>query len=124
MPAPSRAVQFLVDSVGQCTSNAEVDPLFQHILQCLPDAIAEHLIINTTNRYNRKLRLAFFVFGEVNCRVFENLIGTQMKLLDCARAQKTPSQPVTPFYRLFAVILDSGYSSPLLVKKLEEFLKR
>ena len=38
-------------------------PLFQHILQCLAGAIAEHLIINTTNRYNRKLRLAVFVFG-------------------------------------------------------------
>ena len=63
LPARSRDVQFLVDSVGQCTSNAEVDPLFQHILQCLPGAIAEHLIINTTNRYNRKLRLAVFVFG-------------------------------------------------------------
>ena len=63
LPARSRAVQFLVDSVGQCTSNAEVDHLFQHILQCLPDAIAERLLINTTNRYNRKLRLAVFVFG-------------------------------------------------------------
>ena len=63
LPARSRAVQFLVDYVGKYTSNAEVDPLFQHILQCLPGAIAEHLIINTTNRYNRKLRLAVFVFG-------------------------------------------------------------
>ena len=64
VPAPSRAVQFLVDSVGQCTSNAEVDPLFQHILKCLPGAIAEHLKINTTNLYNRKFRLAVFVFFE------------------------------------------------------------
>ena len=63
LPARSRDVQFLVDSVGQCTSNAEVDPLFQHILQCLPGAIADHRIINTTNRYSRKLRLAVFVFG-------------------------------------------------------------
>ena len=100
LPARSRDVQFLVDSVGQCTSNAEVDPLFQHILQCLPGAIADHLIINTTNRYNRKLRLAVFVFGWVNCRVFENLMGTQVKPLDCAWAHKTPSQPVTLFYSL------------------------
>ena len=63
LPARSRAVQFLVDYVGKYTSNAEVDPLFQHILQCLPGAIADHLINNTTNRYNRKLRLAVFVFG-------------------------------------------------------------
>ena len=99
-PAPSRAVQFLVDYVGKYTSNAEVDPLFQHILQWLPGAIADHLIINTTNRYNRKLRLAVFVFGWVNCRVFENLMGTQVKPLDCAWAHKTPSQAVPLFYSL------------------------
>ena len=100
LPACSRTVQFLVDSVGQCTSNAEVDPLFQHILQCLPGAIADHIIINTTNRYNRKLRLAVFVFGWVHCRVFENLMGTQVKPLDCAWADKTLSQPITLFYSL------------------------
>ena len=100
LPSRSRPIQFLVDSVGQCTSNAEVDPLLQHMLQCLPGAIAEHLIINTTNRYNRKFRLAVFVFVWVNCRVFENLMGTQVKPLDCAWAHKTPPQPVTPFYSL------------------------
>ena len=50
--------------------------------------------------YNRKLRLAVFVFGWVNCRVFENLMGTQVKPLDCAWAHKTPSQPITPFHSL------------------------
>ena len=83
------------------TSNFRVPIQLRHcILHCLPSAIAEHLIITTTNRYNRKLRLAVFVFGWVNCRVFENLMGTHVKPLDCAGAHKTPSQPVTPFYSL------------------------
>ena len=60
----------------------------------------DHIIINTTNRYNRKLRLAVFVFGWVHCRVFENLMGTQVKPLDCAWADKTLSQPITLFYSL------------------------
>ncbi len=88
-------------ATNSTTSNFPVPIQLRHcILQCLPGAIAEHLIFNTTNRYNRKFRLAVFVFGWVNCRVFENLMGTQVKPLGFAWAHKTPSQPVTPFHSL------------------------